>query len=422
MRLGGDGREVKRPPSKLHAQLVNRRRFEYGSKRASDGLIAIEVVLESGGQVEAVVQRRLVEQPSIANEIADEHCFLLVEAAVQPQEAVVIVVCAQNTTQGRFLRQTIDGFHLINEFDVLEHSGIVERRFTAALEFKVAENKSLVFLNRTPNCRAELILPQIVRTSSLQEIDSIQFVVAKILVSDSVPFIGAATCDDVHDASARAAKLYRIIGVDDAEFQHRFLWRCAALDARGCRYVVGAVDSDEIVMDVLARKRQLGYRLDNHVGVSGRGIPDGNGGGEQRKVDKFAPVHRQIDNLVFRDHRADLGAGRLSKFCSCFDFHFLNHFPRRESESELRGLPDLERDVFSLFSKSREFNHDLIFTSRERAYGVFAVIGTLCGAREPRGQIGSRHRGFGHTSAGSIGYLSRERGIDRLAADRRRQN
>ncbi len=168
MRLRGDCGEVKGPPGKLHAQLVNHRRFEHRSKGASDGLIAIEVVLESGRQVEAVIQRRLVQQPSVIDEIPDEHCFLLAEAVVQPQEAVVGVIGAKNTAQGWFRRQAIDSLYFIDEFDVLENSGIVERRFTAALEFNVAENEGLVLLDRTADRRAELVLAQDVRSGRLQ--------------------------------------------------------------------------------------------------------------------------------------------------------------------------------------------------------------------------------------------------------------
>src|SRR5712692_8625597 len=113
------------------------------------------------------------------------------------------------------------------------------------------------------------------RACGLQEIDGIQFVVAKILVRDSVPLIGAAARDDVHDASARAAKLNRVVGVDDTEFLNRFLRRSAALDARSCRNVVGPIHGDEIVMDVLASEGELGHRLDDYVGVSRGGIPYG---------------------------------------------------------------------------------------------------------------------------------------------------
>ena len=126
MRLCGDRGEVKGPPGKLYAQLVNHRRLEHGSKRASDGLIAIEVVLESGRQVEAVVERRLVQQSSIVDEIADKHGFLLAEAMVQPEEAIVGVIAAKNTAQSWFRRQAIDSLYFIDEFDVLENSGIVK--------------------------------------------------------------------------------------------------------------------------------------------------------------------------------------------------------------------------------------------------------------------------------------------------------
>src|SRR5713226_3985404 len=122
------------------------------------------------------------------------------------------------------------------------------------------------------------------RARGLQEIDGIQFVVAKILVRDSVPLIGSAARDDVHDASARAAKLNRVVGVDDAEFLDRFLWRSAALDPRSRRNVVGPIHGDEIVMDVLASEGELGHRLDDYVGVSRGSITYGDGRRKQCEV------------------------------------------------------------------------------------------------------------------------------------------
>jgi len=47
----------------------------------------------------------------------------------------------KNTSQAWFRRQAIDGFHFIDEFNVLENGGrIVERRFASALDFIVAED------------------------------------------------------------------------------------------------------------------------------------------------------------------------------------------------------------------------------------------------------------------------------------------
>src|SRR5260370_4821143 len=215
VRLRGNRGEVKGPPGKLHAQLVNHRGFEHRSKRAGDGLIAVEVVLESGRQVEAVVQWRLVQQSSIVDEIADEHAFLLAEAVIQPQETVVCVICAKNTAQGWFLRQAINSLDFVDEFNVLEDGRIVERRFTAALEFKVAEDKGLVLLDRATDGRTKLVLAQNVRAVRLQEIDGVRLVVAEILIGDSVPLICAAAPNDVHDTGARAPKLDRGVGVGD---------------------------------------------------------------------------------------------------------------------------------------------------------------------------------------------------------------
>ena len=178
-----------------------------------------------------------------------------------------------------------------------------------------------------------------------------------------MPLIGAATRDDVHDTGACAAKLDRVIGVDDAEFQDRLLRRCTALDARSRRNVVGSIHRDEIVVNVLPREGELGHWLNDHVGVSRGGIPYGDGGREQCEVDELTTVHRKVHDLVFCNYRADLGSGGLRQFCSGFDFHFLNHFSRRESKAKLRGLPDLQRDVLLLFSKARKLNSDFVFSS-----------------------------------------------------------
>jgi len=105
-----------------------------------------------------------------------------------------------------------------------------------------------------------------------------------------VPLIGAAARDDIHNARARAAKLHGVVGVDDAEFLHRFLRRRAALDTRGRRNVVGAVNGDEIIMNVLAGEGELGYRLDDHVSVSRGGIAYGDGGESKAKSINSRPL------------------------------------------------------------------------------------------------------------------------------------
>src|SRR6267378_3516573 len=168
-------------------------------------------------------------------------------------------------------------------------------------------------------------------------------------------------------------------------------------------------------MDVLAGEGELSHRLNDHVRVSRGGIPYGDSGREQCEVDELTPIHRKIHDLVFGDYRADLGTGGFCQFCCGFDFHFLNHFSRRERKAKLRSLSNLERDVFRLLSKARKLNSDLIFSGRQRGDGIFAVIRTLRGARESGGRIGSRNTRLGYTAARSIGYPSRERGVDCLA-------
>ncbi len=198
-------------------------------------------------------------------------------------------------------------------------------RFRPALDFIVGVKKSVVFLDGPANRAAELILAKNVGTFCLKKIDSVQFVVAEILVERSVPFIGAAARDDVDDARSSAAEFRRIVGIDDAKFLNRLLrWR-PALDAGRGRDIVGAVYGDEVIVNVLACEGELGHRLDDHIGTAGCGVSDGHGRGEQSEVNKLAAVHRKIDDLALGNHRTDLRARRLCQFGGGLHFDFLRH-------------------------------------------------------------------------------------------------
>ena len=104
MRLRGYGREVKGAPGKLHAKLIDKLGTEDGNKRTGNGLVAIKVVLERRRKIKAIVQRRLVEQPAIVDEVAHEKGFVVTEAMVHAEEAVIRIVGAENTAKIRLRR------------------------------------------------------------------------------------------------------------------------------------------------------------------------------------------------------------------------------------------------------------------------------------------------------------------------------
>src|ERR1700687_2610167 len=168
VRLRGNGRKIKRAARILHAQLVHQFRIDDRCESAGKRLIAVKIVLERGRQIEAVVQRGLVEQAALVDEIADEEIFAVAEAMIDAGESVVGVVGAQDTAEVWFRRETIDGFHFIDCLNVREHGRIVKRRLASALCFVICIDKGLILLQRTADRGAELILAQHVGSRSLQ--------------------------------------------------------------------------------------------------------------------------------------------------------------------------------------------------------------------------------------------------------------
>src|SRR6185437_9320957 len=104
MRLSGYGREVKGTPGKLRAKLIDKLGTEDRNKRTGNRLVAIKVFLERGRKIKAIVQRRLVEQPSVIDEVTDEKGFVVTEAMVHAEEAVIRIVGAENTAKIRLRR------------------------------------------------------------------------------------------------------------------------------------------------------------------------------------------------------------------------------------------------------------------------------------------------------------------------------
>ncbi len=127
VRLRGDGGKIKRASSKLQTQLVDESWINDGGEGPHDGLIAIKAIFESGRQVEAVVQRRLVQQSSLVDEIAHEHGLFFTETVVHSHEAVVRIICSQNAAQIGFHRQSVNCLEFIDEFDVAQYGRVVKR-------------------------------------------------------------------------------------------------------------------------------------------------------------------------------------------------------------------------------------------------------------------------------------------------------
>src|SRR5438270_4235561 len=96
---------------------------------------------------------------------------------VDAYESVVAIVGAQHAAEIRLRRQSIDRFYLVDGIDIVEHGRVIERRFAPALRFVISINKGLVLLQRSADGGAELVLPQDVRSGSLQKVDRIHFVV-----------------------------------------------------------------------------------------------------------------------------------------------------------------------------------------------------------------------------------------------------
>ncbi len=73
-------------------------------------------------------------------------------------------------------------------------------------------------------------------------------------------------------------------------------------------------------MDVLAGERQLGDRLDDHVGAARGGIADDHPRREQGEVDELASVDGKVLDLLLADHDVGGGFCRLNQRCVGGDF------------------------------------------------------------------------------------------------------
>src|SRR5882762_1541 len=197
--LRRDRREIKRSPSKLHTQLIHQLGVEYGSEGAGNRLITIEIVLERGRQVEPVIERRLIQQTAIIDEIAYKKILVCSDTTIKADKTVVGVIRAEDAAEIRLDRQVEGSLEIVDGRNVGENGGIVEWRFAAALRLVVCVQEGLILLNRPAHRRAELVLSEDVCPACLQQIDSVECIVPEVLVEAPVPVVGSALSDDIYD-------------------------------------------------------------------------------------------------------------------------------------------------------------------------------------------------------------------------------
>ncbi len=275
-------------------------------------MVVNEVVLEGGRQIRPIVEWRLVQQAPVIDEVAHHERLAGVEDVVHAGEPVVVVAGAQRVEPGGLRGKAEHGcLYSVDGRDVVQHHGIVVGRLAAALAFVVGKNKGLVLLEGPADGGAKLVLAQSIQAGRSEDALRVHHVVAEVFIHCAVPVVRAAFGDDVYDAAHGAAKIRRVVRVDDAEFLHGILRRCSTLDPRDRGDVVGTVHGDEIEVDVLTGEGKLGNRLDDDVGAARSGVANLHGGREQSKINELAPVDGQVFNLPLLDDRAHLCARRL---------------------------------------------------------------------------------------------------------------
>src|SRR6267142_485756 len=170
VRLRRNRGEIKRAPRKLHAQLVDEVRRKDRGQAARQRLVAKEIVPEGRRQIGPVI-----------DEITNVQIVLVAETVVHSEKSIVRVAHGQDAAKVPFCRQLIRySFHSVDVVDVGQDERVIEMRFGTALQFVVGVEKSLVFLNRSADGAAELVLTQSVPSFCLQDVDSVQLVVPEV--------------------------------------------------------------------------------------------------------------------------------------------------------------------------------------------------------------------------------------------------
>src|SRR6476646_4798520 len=148
----------------------------------------------------------------------------------------------------------VTDIELVDQRKVAEDHGIVIRVLTAALALIVAKKEGAVFADGTAQGNAKLDLPQLVQSGGRQFAFRVHSIIAEIFIQRAVKFIGPALGNDVHDPADSASGFNAVRVVDDAKLAHRVRgWR-GLLHAGSRGDIVGAVNGDKVVMNVLAGK------------------------------------------------------------------------------------------------------------------------------------------------------------------------
>src|ERR1700758_1816001 len=125
--------------------------MNHRGQRAGNGLIPVEIVLERRGQVESIIQWRLIQQPPVVDKIAHEQLLVGVEAMVYAQESVVGVIRTEDAAKIWLGRKIKVSLERVNGSDVGKHRGVIKRRFPAPPQLVIRVRKSLDLLNRPAN-------------------------------------------------------------------------------------------------------------------------------------------------------------------------------------------------------------------------------------------------------------------------------
>ena len=123
-------------------------------------MVLAGIILETRGQIEAVIERGVVFQRAVVEEVADKQGVLVVDGVVEPQQQIVIVGVAGDV---QVLQRESDArLELVNGRDVLENNGVIVRRLAAALALIVAEQEGAVLDERAAESETVLVLSQLV--------------------------------------------------------------------------------------------------------------------------------------------------------------------------------------------------------------------------------------------------------------------
>ena|SRR5450755_4090806 len=119
MRLRRHIGKVKGSTRELQVQFVNQLRAEHGSQGASHRLISEKIVSVRRRQIKPIVQWRLIQQPSVIDEITYKKILIFTDAVIDADESIVGVIAAKDAAEIRFRRQSVNRrFNGVDRVDV----------------------------------------------------------------------------------------------------------------------------------------------------------------------------------------------------------------------------------------------------------------------------------------------------------------